>query len=345
VLHSVSRWLSRMLELFGLRDFSFAAETVAVSQCDSYHAEIVAPDEATISYASLLPVGLSDFQAGLQNRADPQQTYGKRIRRWLMRDRSPSPSPIAEVWATDRAHLHPDEDEGRQIARAVITVRFCLRSALVFPVLLLTSVVTATLGGALLVHHVWSVGRSGNTSAAIVVALPSFFAPFAVPGQHRLVRRMFKGLRAVVIGSAMLSFAAAATLAVNFSTATTEAVWIWLVVGSSALTGVATLAWLRSSWKKASLTALRRWLLVCYGALVSLGALVLVGSGLRSSSWARRQVSTRLLRAASVLDPCLSLHGWSCRSVACIGRTSSGRREASKNERQELHCPSGSSIH
>ena len=279
-LNRALRVVGRGLELFGLRDYKFAAETVAVSQCDSYHTEIVAPDEAAISYASLMPVDVI--------RPKPPRWHR---RTWLWLTGHPwRHRPIAEDWATDRAHLHPASDPAGTVARAVITANFCLRTAIVFPVLLLTALTTATLGGGVVAHHFWSVHRSVDTAAAVVVALPSFFAPFVVPGQHRLVRRMFKGLRGLVIVSALISFVAAATLAVHLSTPTTVHIWLALSCLSAVLTSVAALALLHSGWKTSPLPVVYAWLGVAKQLLrVALALLVLL-LAVRLIEWPRRGV-------------------------------------------------------
>jgi hypothetical protein len=295
VVDRTLRIAGRGLELFGLRDYKFAAETVAVSQCDSYHAEIVAPDEAAISSASLVAVEVIGVGGRIERDRPEPPRWHKRAGLWLT-GHPWRQLPIAEDWATDRAHLYPESGRARTVASAVIAVSFCLRTAIVFPVFLLTALTSATLGGGVIAHHFWSVHRSGDTAAAVVVALPSFFAPFVVPGQHRLVRRMFKGLRGLVIASALISFAAAATLAVQLSTAATVHLWIALSSLSGVLTGVAALALLHSGWKTSPLPVVNAWLGAAMQILRVVPALLALLVAVRLIEWLRRNLGLEGVR-------------------------------------------------
>jgi hypothetical protein len=181
------------LESLGLLAFVWAAEVTAMFDCESYHAEVVVPDELVILRASLI-VG-----DGIELAFDGP---GSRI------------------------HLHPNPMTDRPPATSgVVHAEINLRASLLWPVVLVTLLTAATLGAGLVVHLEWGIGAQADAAAGLLVAVPAFFAPFVAPGGHPLVRRMFKGLRVAVLASALISFSAAAVVELSFGESTTLTIW------------------------------------------------------------------------------------------------------------------------
>ena len=262
------------LQAFGLLDFRTGYETPAVFDAQSYHIEIAAPDSLIVSEAVLYreelvresgpkPRSLGSRVKGLGARFKDNRVVADEAH---VADASPSPvrmkihrEPLTRDWATDRAHLYYSHQTPRPMntSGARVDVKFSLRTALVLPVFLLSVVTTLTLAGGLFAHYHYAISRSGDTAAAIIVALPTFFAPAVAPGGHRLVQRMFKGMRALVFASAMVSFAAGASLSVRLSTDTRVTLWWVLLATSAGITAIVALSFGHSWWKTSKLATIR----------------------------------------------------------------------------------------
>src|SRR5206468_2463133 len=81
-----------------------------------------------------------------------------------------------------------------------------------------------------------SVHTRAEAAAAIVVVLPALFATYLWrPGEHPMVQRLVSGLRGMITAFAVLSFVAAAVLAVEVHTWFRLLVWIVAFVASTAM--------------------------------------------------------------------------------------------------------------
>lgn len=206
------------LEVLSIASFRTGFAVLAISDAQSYHVELNIPAEV-VAEAQLFR-----FDADAEGRL------------------------LAARRGVSRLHLYAGNDHPHD-SWAWVSADFFLRPGVIFPVALLSVVTTFTLLGGLLAHFWWNLPKSADTAATLVVALPTFFAPAAAPGTHRLVRRMFKGLRSLVFASALVSFAAAASLALNIrpmALVNTADVW-WVLLGlSAAITGATTTSLARS---------------------------------------------------------------------------------------------------
>jgi hypothetical protein len=133
----------------------------------------------------------------------------------------------------------------------VVEVSFRLKPGGLLVASFFSSLFTTSLLWAGWYLHRHGVDASRGPLTALLLALPAIYGVFLVPGrEHRLTRRMFKGLRVLVLMTAVIAFVAAAALALNFHRAKPLGVWvirfrptdptIWLNLGriSSGITGV-----------------------------------------------------------------------------------------------------------
>lgn len=205
------------LEVLGLRPFTCAVVTPAITDASSYHIEVIAPEEVICEMNLLHVSSTGELQHLTSSRG------------------------------IGRVHLYTSDRGSDGWGYALL--EFDLRSSLVWPVVLLSAVTTVTLLGGIAAHCWFGLPKRADAAATLVVALPTFFAPFVVPGSHPLVRRMFKGLRGLVLASALLAFVSAATLALNLrqgATISTLTAWITLASISSVLTVLSVLSLARS---------------------------------------------------------------------------------------------------
>ena len=171
------------LEILSVASFETGFVVVALSDAQSYHVEISFPDEVVAE------AGLMSF-------------YGH-----------DEPELLDAKTGSGRLHLYGASSEPD--AWGWVNVNFFLRPGLVWPVFLLSAVTTAALAGGLLAHYWWIYLKAPMPRQRWLLRCRRS-SPLSSPrGSHRLVRRMFKGLRGLVFGSALISFAAAATLALN----------------------------------------------------------------------------------------------------------------------------------
>jgi len=220
-------WLSYRLRLFrhrlgdladvvGLDAFTVSFETPALFDAESYHVEVEASDELIIASARLYR-RMPDSEPGESDagaNAPPTE-------RWKLVDRDDN---------VGRAHLYSNEEPPVGVSEAIVVADFLIRPRVIWPALLFTGLTAATFAIALMLHFVWEISRSESAPTPLLVALPALFAPMAAPGAHALTRRMFKGLRALVLACALSLLAGAATLVVELSQRTVE--WSWFVLGS-----------------------------------------------------------------------------------------------------------------
>jgi hypothetical protein len=231
---------------FGLEPLSFTAPTRAVFGPESYHVEIVAPDELLIE------------RAGLERIVTVESLETGRV----TEDRV----SVSEDFCTERAHLYeslftrdeppasPPSANEETTTSSAITVDFFMRPDFVRPALLIGWLTVAVLGSGLIVNGI-GIQRSGDVTALIVV-LPAVFAAYLIPGEHRLVRRMFRGVRLLVFTLSVVSFAAAGSLTISLATSTRIGIWVGLLVLAAGSTCTIAAAYWVSS-RKMSRTPMR----------------------------------------------------------------------------------------
>jgi hypothetical protein len=233
------RRLENVLDVFGLSDFNVELETPALFDTESYHVEVVGSDELAISSARLYrALGEDEAGMGAPGANAPSD------QRWTL---------LAEDNNTQRAHLYTSDVQPKDLEAAKVVADFRLRPELVWPAVLFLGVVSGTFAVALALHFMWDVQRSRDAPAALLIALPALLAPLATPGSHPLTRRMFKGLRGLVIVSALVLFGASGSLVVGLSTSALEVIWGVCAAATLVFTSVALVAWLRSKRKTRAL--------------------------------------------------------------------------------------------
>lgn len=201
-----------LLVSLGLRPYRWATEVTALSDADSYHAEVLAPPELSIRRAIL---------------------------------RSAEGDVVDEQADVARAHLYRAELGSG--TTGTIELEFALRRAVIWPVFLTTLTVAAILAVGLLAYLGWDLRADRGGAAGIAVALPALLAPFVTPGTHGLVRWMFVGLRLLALGAGLVSLTAAATLQLTLSGRTTAWIWAVLLVLAAGATATAAAALARGA--------------------------------------------------------------------------------------------------
>jgi hypothetical protein len=219
--------------------FETAFTTRALYGGASYHVEIEVPEELVISRAEL---GQAITRAN-HPRGQPDTTH----------------HPISWEENVHRAHLYAS-NAVRPPSRGAtghrdgevgyVALRLRLRTGVLWPPFMISLVTFVILVVGITVHALGIPGRPEAT-APLLVAVPAIFAAYLIPGEHPLVRRMFKWLRILVLCSALLSFAAAGLLALSLSGRTTMILWIVLAVASAFCTG-SVAASVKASWRRAS---------------------------------------------------------------------------------------------
>ena len=240
LMHALRR---RTGSSFGLDPLSLRVPTRAVYGPESYHVEVVAPAELLIEYARLeRETTILDLALGTERQESVC---------------------IAEDAHTERAHLYeslyttsrresapiPTNEEVR--VSSAIKVEFLMRPSFVLPSLLIGLITSGMLASGLVLHGV-GVPRQGDVTALLVV-LPALFAAYLIPGEHRLVRRMFRGVRFLVFLLSLASFVAAGSLTLSLSSTARVTLWAVLLGISSASTATIFAAWLTSMMRAGGL--------------------------------------------------------------------------------------------
>lgn len=215
---SLSTIWGQRRETIGWKPYGLTFPTRSLYAASTYHAEIAVPDDLFIAKAKLGRV------VEYINIAT-----GDRIRS--------GGCPIHEREGVSRAHLYgtgvapgagiPSRSGFDLSELAFIDVEIRLRPGSILPLLIASSLIVSILFLGLLLRAV-GVHADPGTSASLLIAVPGVFAVFLVPGGHRLVRRMYQGVRALTVFSALCAFVAASFLALRLPTAATYAAWIVL---------------------------------------------------------------------------------------------------------------------
>jgi hypothetical protein len=200
-LGAVSKRLARPLRWLAINtvDFRFPAPYVWMSE--SYHVEIAAPDDLVIDAASLYrkPEPGQPVDAGIEFLCEPVQS-------------------------TDRAHLST-RNQPRGTAGEIL-VQFRVRSSRILLAARNLSWATTGVFAGGLVLHAFGVPSHPGVASLLLVALPGVYATYlARPGAHRLVQQLVRGVQVIVGTQAVLSFGAAASLAVGLGTGWRVGIW------------------------------------------------------------------------------------------------------------------------
>jgi hypothetical protein len=99
-----------------------------------------------------------------------------------------------------------------------------------------------------MLHQWFRIQVAGEVVPSILVAVPGIFAAYLfTPGQHRLLRKLFVGLRIVVLLLSAISFLAGIFLALRLSPGVRPSLW-YLLTGLATLALIAVGGAVLSSW-------------------------------------------------------------------------------------------------
>jgi len=209
----------------GLRPLSLQIAVRAVFGAESYHAEILVPDELVVRRAVL---GRS---IEFWNTEADQRTFSREV--------------FAEDNKADRAHLYFSgaTSSTREYVPAIetevseagfIDVSMSLKAGVILPAIVIAGVTASMLWTGIVLHWV-SVHSAPSSAVSLLVVLPAIFGAYLIPGEHPLVRQLYGPLRAVILISALSGFAAASILALDLSSRTTTLWWVGLALCSTAV--------------------------------------------------------------------------------------------------------------
>jgi hypothetical protein len=226
-------------ESFAWRYLLVRVRTRALFGAESYHVEFSVPEEIVIKHAEL------GTRVELIHRAQREREVIKNV--------------VAREGQSERAHLYESGvstappgtyDPVQVIASEVGYAEFglALKPASLWPPLLAGAMTLLVLVAGLIVHR---KGHSApvEASTALLVVLPAAFAAYLLPGEHRLVRKMYRLLRVLVLVQGLLAYAAAGFFVVDFSGSTTYRAWLGLAGASVVLLLVVAVAVYRS-WRR-----------------------------------------------------------------------------------------------
>jgi hypothetical protein len=202
------------------RSKEWVIDVPIAGRASSFHIEVPSPDELLVANADLL------FSRN-----------GTPFTRRDERDHIRQPTSIA--------HLHPAVPERGTAVQ--LKVGFILRrDGLATSGALVALSTTALLIGGLILHAA-GVAALTDAAGAVIVALPAIFAPLLfVSSAHRLVRGVVGAIRMLVLFSAALSFAAAASLAAALPDHDRARLWLALWIASLPCSLLLTHVWWRS---------------------------------------------------------------------------------------------------
>jgi hypothetical protein len=208
-------WRRQVEERLGLNPVVLHVLAPAIGATHSYHAEVPAPGDLVIAQARLL-----DSETANDLCAP---------------DRTP-----------DRAHLWTTSKKREQEGTIELELRVGARG-LYGAAVWISVLATLLFGVGFVFRLAFSVHTRAEPAAAIVIVLPALFATYLWrPGEHPLVQRLVSGLRVMITAFAVLSFIAAAVLAVEVHTWFRLLVWIVAFVLSTAMSSVIVYGYVRS---------------------------------------------------------------------------------------------------
>jgi hypothetical protein len=233
--------LTRAGSSFGWAAVRIRIGVRALVGAESYHVEIIGiPSQLKIIHATLGVVVTQLFvsQDSLRlnerilaedNRGDGAHLYASRVKRRMVEEELEQPSI-------------PDEERSAT-GFAEVNLRLKPRE-LFYPLALALGTTALLITGVALHKH--GFRPKGEASTSLLVLVPGVVAAYKIPGDHPLVRRMFRGLLLPVITCALASFIAAGSLTVEASTAQRVLTWEVLAIASAASTCAILVAFLRS---------------------------------------------------------------------------------------------------
>lgn len=227
-----SKRRERLGRVLMARPWDMLIEAPIAGRASSVHVEIPAPDELVIAKARLVE-RIADTDAQATDRSSSDATRWKTLK--------------SVVGPTPMAHLHPDMAPPRGTL-VKLEVSFALRRDGLLTAGALIALTTSGLLAAGVVLHLAGIAPKTDAAGAVIVALPALYAPvLATSSAHRLVRRMVGAVRAFVLGSALLSFIAAASLAAALPQEDRAWLWAALLVASLPCSAVLGAAWWRAA--------------------------------------------------------------------------------------------------
>ncbi len=234
-LRTAREVLASLVRGRGTEDYYAAIATRGPFGASSYHAEVLAPEDLTVVGARLRMATVLQF-GDHEKRTEISE---------LASDRS---TPRVHLHASGRAAPQPDATNPSEIETATscyIRIRLRLRTGLVVPVVIVAATVFAALTAGL-AAHLAGYRPESSTVAAVLVALPALYAAYLIPQGHALMRRLFTGLRTMLIVLTLVAYAAAASLAIDLGHNFRYVLWASLDVVALFCLGIAVMAFGRA---------------------------------------------------------------------------------------------------
>lgn len=202
----------KALQALALKSYVVELETPGLYAAESFHIEIPTPDDVVVEDGRLVrSVRWADRPTQQPFRRQISSSQ-RAVDRAALYGVSPSIAYLRQL------------SEKRMIEEATAEVSFALQPSLLWPVASLITVTFAMFLFGLIAR--WGFDRhSVGDVSALVAVVPAILAAFVVPGGHRLVRRMYSGVRSLVAFSALLSFVAGGTLVIDLPFELRAAAW------------------------------------------------------------------------------------------------------------------------
>jgi hypothetical protein len=221
----------RLKQDLGLSPYSGSLSLRALNGAQSHHVQIDTPTELFVFETTLASWVLER----------PKEDAS----RWERRT-------VAQDGRTNRAHLYhpavrpPDPSRGEVGALARLEFSLSVRFGVLLPALVSTSLTTGVLLSGLLLN--WRGIAPASDATAVLLAATALSTPWVLPGDHLLVRRMFRTLRILLLASAFSGFFAAGALATNASRSSIALAWV-LAGAMSTLSTLVLAAAARVAWR------------------------------------------------------------------------------------------------
>lgn len=234
----LGRLAQRIREELGWRDARFEFSVRAIFAAESYHVELTVPDELAIRSAELgVRTNIFDVATGEEAFLDTP----------LATDAGASVVHLYQSGVIQRAGANFDPLRFEVTELGYIKLRVRLKPSVMFAPLAISAVTSGVLLGGW-IARVHGVHPHRDAATALLVVLPALFGAYLVPGEHRLVRRLYRGLRLLVLLAALTSFAAASLLAMHLPHNWTYWSWVGLLLVSVTSTAAIVFAVVRSKW-------------------------------------------------------------------------------------------------
>lgn len=213
-----------LLESLGLRRLGARISTRALFGASSYHIEVQAPDEVLIKRAELAVLET------VINRAEPLKSPNRKVERIraLVREAEIERTHLFDAGVERNTNGARDPLLATVSELGYVQLELALKPASILaPAMMCLLTAAVLLGG--VIAHMLGYSAPAEPSVALLVIIPAIFAAYLLPGEHRLLRKVYRALRISVFVATAGAFAAAAAFDLDMSTHATFR--IWLIIG------------------------------------------------------------------------------------------------------------------